>query len=147
MEVKQVTADHREQTIELMKKYFEFYERKIPPYDSLNRHITRFFENQEFGIQFIACDGDLPAGFATLYFTYSTMSLIPISIMNDLYVEPNYRGKGVADSLFDKCIEYSKSRGIHKMEWVTATDNYRAQKFYDRKGGEKSTWMMYDLNF
>lgn len=147
MKVEQVSVHSRDHTIDLMKKYFEFYEREVPSTDDIQQHVTRFIENQKFGVQFIAHDNDMPIGFTTLYFTYSTLSLAPLSIMNDLYVEPNFRGKGVADALFDKCVEYSKSRGIHKMEWVTATDNHRAQKFYDRKGGEKSTWMMYDIHF
>ncbi len=97
-------------------------------------------------IYFSLHEGQQPIGFATLFFTFSTLSASKISVMNDLYVKKEWRGKDVATKLFNTCRTYSKDNGYSKMEWVTAKDNFRGQGFYDKMGGKKSEWLFYNIN-
>ncbi|MNI36894.1 Acetyltransferase (GNAT) family protein [compost metagenome] len=65
--------------------------------------------------------------------------------MNDLYVQEAVRGEGVADQLFTSCKEYAARHGYANMSWTTAGDNHRAQRFYDKMGGELGEWLSYSM--
>ncbi len=65
--------------------------------------------------------------------------------MEDLFVDPSARGKGVADGLIAACADRCRERGAPVLEWVTAPDNERAQKVYERQGAEAETWLEYEL--
>jgi peptide alpha-N-acetyltransferase len=55
-------------------------------------------------------------------------------ILNNLYVEEKYRGKGIATKLYERfCVEIKKE-GIAKIELHTMTNNKNAIKFYERLG-------------
>ncbi len=54
--------------------------------------------------------------------------------MEDLFVDPDARGGGVADALIEACASRCRERGAPVLEWVTAPDNERAQKVYRRSG-------------
>jgi ribosomal protein S18 acetylase RimI-like enzyme len=85
-------------------------------------------------------------GFATIYWTWSTTEGPGrLAVMNDLFVAPKARGDGVAEALIDACRERARARGAVALQWETALDNERAQKVYDRVGGERSQWLTYSL--
>jgi ribosomal protein S18 acetylase RimI-like enzyme len=65
--------------------------------------------------------------------------------MNDLYVAPEGRGSGAADSLIRACLDRVRERGGVRLEWQTALDNQRAQAVYDRVGGHREQWLDYSL--
>jgi ribosomal protein S18 acetylase RimI-like enzyme len=65
--------------------------------------------------------------------------------MEDLFVAPEARGGGVAEALIEACAERCRERGAPKLEWLTATDNQRAQAVYDRVGGTGEVWKNYEL--
>jgi GNAT superfamily N-acetyltransferase len=90
-------------------------------------------------------DGEL-VGFATLYYTWSTLRAARISIMNDLYVNEGARGSGAAAALFEGARAASKAAGCVEMEWQTATDNHRAQAFYGKMGGKRGEWVSYSID-
>src|SRR4051795_2187441 len=113
----------------LMDAYIvDFYRSPRPPAADLERLMDVLTEGVE-GTQLVAeVDGAL-AGFATLYFTWSTLNADRVAILNDLYVGEGARGAGVAAPLFQAALALSRERGCVAMEWQTATDNFRAQKF------------------
>jgi GNAT superfamily N-acetyltransferase len=129
----------------LMYKYVvDFYQRPKPPVEKMHHLIETLLE-QNKGIQFIAEQDGEPLGFATLYFSFSTTKADKITIMNDLYVVEEARGKGVAQQLFKACENYTKENGCASMSWVTAADNKRAQRFYEKMGGTCGDWLNYSI--
>lgn len=129
----------------LMYEYIvDFYKRPKPPIEKIRSLIGMLLERNA-GIQFVVeRDGNL-VGFSTLYFTYSTLRAQKVAIMNDLYVIESERGTSVASKLFGACHEYSKEHGCAYMSWVTAGDNRRAQRFYDKMGGTVGDWISYSI--
>ena len=80
----------------LMRGYCEFYD--VAPSDAALRALSlTLIENPDTeGIQLIARGDDGAArGFATLYWTFSTLVASAIGLMNDLYVCPEARGSGL----------------------------------------------------
>ena len=88
------------------------------------------------GVQLIARDGAAAAvGFATVYWTWQTLSGARLAVMNDLFVRRDARGTGLADALIAACAERGREHGATTLAWQTAKDNHRAQAVYDRVGG------------
>jgi GNAT superfamily N-acetyltransferase len=98
-------------------------------------------------VQLLAWSGAGEAcGFATVFWSWSTLSASRIGVMNDLFVAPAVRGTGVAEALIAACRTRCRERGATSLQWQTALDNERAQRVYDRVGGNRSQWLDYDLD-
>src|SRR3954468_6273573 len=87
----------------LMSAYCEFYG-AAPGADSLLALSRTLLEDAEgHGLPLLARrrrNGRAPAvGFATLYWTWSTLRAARVAVMNDIYVAPDARGMGVGEAL------------------------------------------------
>jgi hypothetical protein len=54
------------------------------------------------------------------------------------------RGR-IADALIQVCADRRRELGMPAPGWLTAPDNHRAQKVYNRTGAEPGTYVEYDL--
>lgn len=131
-----------------MRGYCEFYEVDPPDEKLLDLARALLADPGCEGFQLIARDdGGVAIGFATVYWSWSTLSAGRIAVMNDLYVAPEGRGTGLAEALIDECRRRARERGCASLEWSTAEDNHRAQKVYDRVGGKREDqWVSYSLD-
>ena len=130
----------------LMRAYADFYE--VSPADEALLELSRALiaDPVHEGMQFLARDDSGRAiGFATVYWLWSTTSATRIGLMNDLFVAPEGRGSGAAEALIERCRAACRERGASKLTWQTAKDNARAQRVYDRIGGEREEWLDYSL--
>jgi len=143
--VRPPTPADREALLRLMDAYIvDFYHWPRPPRDRLEALVELLAEGRD-GTQLVAeVDGEL-VGFATLYFTWSTLRADRISILNDLYLAEATRGTGAAAALFEAARSLSRERGCAEMEWQTAADNHRAQAFYAKMGGDRGDWVTYSI--
>jgi GNAT superfamily N-acetyltransferase len=132
--------------VPLMRGYCDFYE--VSPSDGALRALalTLIERPDTSGVQLIARrDGGEPVGFATIFWSYSTLSASAIGVMNDLYVAPDARGSGLGAELIRACEAECASRGVEILEWETAPSNARAQSVYDRFDAVRSDWVAYTL--
>jgi GNAT superfamily N-acetyltransferase len=146
MDISRVGESDLPQVLPLMRAYCDFY--AVNPSDddlmSLARALIAHPERE--GVQLIARDGGGRAiGFATVCWTWSTLSASKIGVMNDLYVVSEARGTGVADALIAECSTLCRVHGARELAWQTAKDNYRAQAVYDRVGAVRAEWLDYSL--
>jgi GNAT superfamily N-acetyltransferase len=132
----------------LMRGYCDFYE--VDPSDDALLAMSRMLiDDPELeGVQLIARDADGEAvGFATIFWTWSTLSASRLAVMNDLFVVADARGGGHADALIAECVERARSRGATELAWQTAKDNARAQAVYERVGATRDErWLDYSLD-
>jgi GNAT superfamily N-acetyltransferase len=142
-----VSDDDLPALLPLMRGYCDFYE--VEPGDDELLELSRSLiaDPDCEGFQIIARDEQGRAlGFATVYWTWSTLSAGRIAVMNDLYVEKDARGSGLAEALIEECRRRAGRRGCVSLDWATAEDNLRAQKLYDRVGGKREDqWVNYSL--
>lgn len=68
-----------------------------------------------------------------------------IWILNDLYIEENYRKQGAAEKLINYVIQYSKITRRKKVALATAYDNLSAQKLYEKIGFSKDDYVNYEI--
>jgi GNAT superfamily N-acetyltransferase len=134
------------QLLALMRAYCDFYE--TSPSDDALLAISRALlrEPEREGFQLIARDDEGSAvGFATVFFTLETTVAARIAVMNDLFVTPAARGAGLADELIAHCARLARAAGARSLDWVTADENLRAQRVYDRVGAAGGGWKSYTL--
>jgi GNAT superfamily N-acetyltransferase len=67
-----------------------------------------------------------------------------VGFLDDLFVAPGMRGKGVADALFEHLKAVALERQWAIVRWITADDNYRARAVYDRLS-KKTSWNLYEM--
>jgi len=91
---------------------------------------------QNESIIFVAIDTEKQQaiGFTQLYPTYSSVRLSKNWILNDLYVDANYRKQGVGEKLIKTAMEFAKTTGATFVQLETAVDNYTAQHLYESIG-------------
>jgi GNAT superfamily N-acetyltransferase len=130
----------------LMRGYCDFY--RVAPLDEDLLAVSRALiaEPAGEGVQIIARDrGGRAVGFATVFWTWSTLQGCRIGVMNDLFVEPDARGQGAAEALIGECVERCRVRGACSLGWQTAKDNHPAQALYERVGAKREEWVDYSL--
>lgn len=145
--IRQAKPEDVQQLSELMYQYMDFYKRPRQEEGKLRGFIEYILDNRSSGIQFVAEREGALTGFATLYFTFSTLQLKRAAIMNDLFVTAEARGQRVGEGLFQACLEYAKRHDYAYMTWETAQDNGAAQAFYHKMGGRRSDWIVYEMSW
>lgn len=68
-----------------------------------------------------------------------------IGFLDDLFVDPDARGSGAVDALFDDLQARASELGWPSVRWITADNNYRARAVYDRLS-HKTQWNTYQLD-
>lgn len=71
-----------------------------------------------------------PVGFALYFFNFSTFLAKPGLYLEDLFVEPEYRGKGYGKALLTALAGIAKERNCGRMEWSVLDWNSAAIAFY-----------------
>jgi GNAT superfamily N-acetyltransferase len=88
-----------------------------------------------------------PVGYAVLFEAYSTFRANPTLYLEDLFVLPEYRKRGVGSAFLRQCIQMAHERGCGRMEWTCLDWNTKAQAVYERLGAQRlSEWYLYRLN-
>jgi GNAT superfamily N-acetyltransferase len=144
VEIRQARTDEIEEMLPLIRAYCEFYETK-PNDQGIRTMFETLIADPGQGAVFIARADAKAVGFATLDWKWSSLKGARIGYLEDLFVDPETRGKGIADALIEVCAARCRELGMPALEWMTAPDNHRAQKVYNRTGAEADTYMEYDL--
>jgi GNAT superfamily N-acetyltransferase len=142
-----VTEPDLPELLPLMRGYCDFYE--VGPSDDALLAMSRtLIDDPAQGVQLVARDDDSGAaiGFATIFWTWQTLSASRLGVMNDLFVVEGARGDGVADALIAACVERCRERGATELAWQTAHTNLRARAVYERVGATRDErWLDYSL--
>ena len=65
---------------------------------------------------------------------YSTWNASEYIYMDCLYLDSNYRSRGIGAALMDELMQFAKSEDISEVQWQTPSFNSRAIKFYEKIG-------------
>ena len=78
-------------------------------------------------------DGRVVA-FALFFTNFSTFLALPGLYLEDLYVEPEQRGRGIGKALLEHLARLAATRGYGRFEWSVLDWNADAIRFYQRMG-------------
>lgn len=105
-----------------------------------------FFGERPYAEALIAELDNVPVGFVVFFHNFSTFVGKPGLYLEDIYVLPEYRDKGIGAALFMKCVRIAKERDCGRMEWSVLHWN-PARKFYERFGAQPlEDWVIYRLD-
>ena len=130
------TEIHLEDVVPLFDAYRVFYEQESNT-DGARAFLLDRIKKKE-AIIFLAFANNIAVGFTQLYTTFSSVSMEPVFILNDLYVKASSRKIGVGEKLLNHAKAFCKEKGFKGLALETATDN-PAQKLYERLGWEKDS--------
>jgi GNAT superfamily N-acetyltransferase len=82
----------------------------------------------------LAYDDRTPVGFALFFHNFSTFLGRPGLYLEDLFVIPAWRGRGVGRRLLGRLAAIAVERGCGRMEWSVLDWNESAIGFYERLG-------------
>ena len=119
----------------LFDEYRQFYGRASDTKAARAFLISRFEHGES--VLFLALQDNEPIGFTQLYPSFSSLSLGRTFVLNDLFVHPSGRKKGIGTVLIHAATEYAKTVGAIFMSLSTATTNTTAQSLYQSLGWQR----------
>jgi GNAT superfamily N-acetyltransferase len=94
------------------------------------------FGKQRYADVLIARVDDMPVGFALFFHNYSTFLAKPGIYLEDLFVLPEFRGRGVGKALLRRVASIARERDCGRLEWSVLDWNEPAIEFYKRLGAK-----------
>jgi GNAT superfamily N-acetyltransferase len=82
----------------------------------------------------VAERGGEVVGFALFFTNFSTFLAQPGLYLEDLYVQPDHRGRGIGEALLARLGRLALERGCGRFEWSVLDWNENAIRFYERMG-------------
>ncbi|MFN2612566.1 MAG: N-acetyltransferase family protein [Solirubrobacterales bacterium] len=146
MDIRGAKLEEMEAIVPLMLAYCDFYEVAHPDEAALVEMARALIgAPDEEGFLLVGHQGERVAGFAACGWKWSSLRGARIVVLEDLFVEDDSRGTGLADGLIGACAELARRHGAPAMIWMTEPSNKRAQAVYDRAGGSSEELLEYQL--
>jgi|SRR5436190_9532094 GNAT superfamily N-acetyltransferase len=94
----------------------------------------------------LAFEAETAVGFAVYFYNFSTWLGRPGLYLEDLFVNPEKRGKGYGRALLVELAKIARDRGCGRMEWAVLDWNEPAIKFYRALGAQPMhEWTVFRL--
>lgn len=117
---------------ELFSEYHEFY--GVNSNKTTSKEFIKLRLVNGDSVIFVAYENNIACGFAQLYFTFSSLAMSSIIILNDLYVSKEYRKKGIANQLMKAVKDFAISHSYPIITLSTSKYNGTAQSLYEKEG-------------
>lgn len=133
MEITKATLSNLEELNELFDGYRVFYERESD-LDGAKAFLEERIEQNE-SVIFISRNNDgVATGFVQLYPVFSSTRMKRFWLLNDLYVDSNFRGQGFSKALIERSKELCRETDACGMMLETAKDNHVGNQLYPATG-------------
>jgi GNAT superfamily N-acetyltransferase len=131
--VRRLEARDKAAWVPLFKGYIAFYKSSVAE-DVIEETFSRVLSGAEgYHIGLVAVDAnDAPIGLAHVLFHRSTWSKTWYCYLEDLFVSPEIRAKGIGRALIEATYREADARGATRTYWSTQETNYRARGLYDQ---------------
>jgi GNAT superfamily N-acetyltransferase len=123
------------------------YEKRLHEVSATEEDIRSVIFDRKVAEAIIADYKGEPAGFAVFFHNFSTFLGKPGIYIEDLFVCPEFRGRGLGKRLFSYIAQLAVQRNCGRVEWTVLTWNEPAISFYKKIGAiPKDEWMLYKLS-
>jgi GNAT superfamily N-acetyltransferase len=141
-EIRPIEPGDREAWGRLFRDYGVFYETSFD--DAVLDGVWTWLMDAAHPVSaFVATEGGSPVGFALYRAAPDTFTAADAWFLDDLFVDPGQRGKGIATGLIDAVAAACTARGGGTLRWITGASNTTAQRLYDRIA-TRSSWVTYE---
>lgn len=116
---------------QLWRGYCDFYESPLP--DEVTRRTWARILDPDSAVMCIVAEVEGQVyGFAHCVVHENTWETQPVCYLEDLYVLPSARGRGIGEALIEWLRNAMRAEGWARLYWHTRQDNAQARKLYDR---------------
>ncbi|TGV01701.1 GNAT family N-acetyltransferase [Flavivirga rizhaonensis] len=134
------TIEHLNDLVPLFDGY-RIFDRQASDLNSVKEFLKERLTKQD-SVIYMAYINDTPVGFTQLYFLFSSVSMKPMYLLNDLYIDSNYRSQNIGTTLINKAKKLCEKKEYKGLLIQTENTN-PAQHLYQRLGFVEDT----DLTF
>ena len=128
--------------------------KKLAVYEKMEDEVVTSVEElqenifvKKFAHVIIGEENGIAAGFALYFYNFSTFVGKPGLYLEDLYVEPEHRGKGYGKTLLIELTKIAKAENCGRMEWSVLNWNQPAIDFYESlQAKPMNGWTVYRLD-
>lgn len=151
IDIRQATLNDISEVSRLFNEYRMFYGQHSD-LEAATSFIKERMNKQESMIFMAAWNeeskvADTAMGLVQIYPSYSSVSMGPIWILNDLFVDSKYRQQGIARKLMQAVMKQAKRNKILRIVLSTAISNQQAQALYESEGyTQDQSFMYYECN-
>ncbi|MBD3673696.1 MAG: GNAT family N-acetyltransferase [Planctomycetaceae bacterium] len=133
--ISEISLDDVETVVPLFDEYRQFYG-QASDIEGVHLYLSQRLNNCE-SVIFVAQRDHSACGFTQLYPSFSSISMKPIWILNDLFVRASDRRRGVGYQLLQTAIEYARKSHACRLALATERKNLPAQTLYEQSGWVK----------
>lgn len=146
LQIRKGTPEDSSLIFDLIKKLAVYEKMENEVVTSVEELRKNIFE-RKFAHVIIAEENGVPAGFALYCYNFSTFLGKAGLYLEDLYVEPEHRGKGYGKKLLIELTKIAKSENCGRMEWSVLNWNQPAIDFYESLSAKPmNEWTVYRLD-
>ena len=128
--IRPIATKDKERWLDLFKQYIVFYKSSLSD-EQFELNWQRLHSDFNINGLVAEIDGKV-VGFAHYIFRPSTWDKNDFCYLEDLFVDPAIRSKGVGRALINELERIALARGSKRLYWTTAPDNEVARKLYDK---------------
>lgn len=137
MEIKKATLEHLPELAVLFNGYRIFY-RKESDIEGARQFLKERLTKNESEI-FVSFSGTTMTGFTQLYPLFSSARMKKLWLLNDLFVDENFRGQGFSIALMNHAKDLCRQSGACGFMLETAKTNSIGNQLYQKMGLELDT--------
>ncbi len=130
---------HVSELVILFEAYRTFYKKEINIKKSTQFLIDRIENKESYIFIAIEISSEITVGFVQLYPMFSSTRLDKILILNDLFVDANFRGKGISKLLIDRSKLFAQDFNALELVLETQKSNIIGNQLYPKVGFELDT--------
>lgn len=119
------------------------YEKRPEDMTGSIKMLKYFLFEKKIATAVIAEIDNEPIGYAIYYPTFASFATKMNAYIEDLFIKPEYRGKGLGKEFFYKLLEMIKDEGYSKLEWSCLDWNTPSIEFYKKLGAKEETGRAY----
>ena len=129
MQIYQATLEQLDDVALLFDQYRIFY-RQTSDLNAARKFIEKRLQQQD-AVIFLAKENEQPVGYTQLFPSWSSVSMQRVWILNDLFVIPTSRNRGIAKALMFKAQDYAIMTKAARMLLATEVTNIIGQNLYE----------------
>jgi len=128
--IRELKETDKPRWLELWAGYLDFYKSTLSN-EQTEFTFKRLINHDEKMYGFVAEYENGVIGFTHCLFRPSTWTETDYCYLEDLFVDPNIRGKGIGRALMNRVIDLAKEKNSKRVYWTTQEFNKTARVLYD----------------
>ncbi len=141
--IRPLAPEDRAEWQRMWEGYLGFYRTELAP-EVIDMAFSRLNSGEAGEFRgLMASVGERPAGLAHYLFHRHGWKVEPVCYLQDLWVEPAFRGTGLGRRLIEAVYTKADAADAGSVYWLTAENNYDGRRLYDRVG-RRTPFIKYD---